>query len=174
MAVAREAHVATAERFVHRPYWPAEKQALDWAKTRPADAALMRDLAAVPRVIWLGDFSGDYKKVLRAALVAATEQRALPVFAIYNVPNRDAGGFAAGGNDSAASYLAFIRTIAETIGDRPAAVIYEPDAVAQQHELEERARQQRYALFEKALTILGASDSIDVYVDAGNSNWHAP
>ncbi|MCL9798320.1 glycoside hydrolase family 6 protein, partial [Frankia sp. AgKG'84/4] len=97
---------------------------------------------------------------------------ALPVHVAYAIPARDCGGQSAGGIADEAGYRAWIAAFAAGIGTGPAAVILEPDALAQVDCLSPAAAGARYAMLGFAvdqLTAVGA----EVYLDAGNANWHS-
>src|SRR5687767_809526 len=56
------------------PTSPAARQAVEWQRSRPEDAARMRALAAQPQVIWLGDWMRDIRResdVLVSRIVGA-------------------------------------------------------------------------------------------------------
>ena len=86
-ATARPAHLKEGVKFYVKSGTKPEQQADTWAKARPKDAALMRELAGVPTVVWLGDFSGGVDKMIKRVLPRMRAQKALPVFVIYNIQN---------------------------------------------------------------------------------------
>ncbi len=95
-------------------------------RTDLADA--LRPLAQAPTATWFtGDAPRERARALTTAAAAAGE---LPVLVAYDVPGRDCGSFSAGGAADDDAYLAWIRELAAGIGDRPAVVVLEPDAVA--------------------------------------------
>ena len=49
----------------------------------------------------------------------------------YNVPGRDCGSYSAGGAAGVDAYLSWVGSFAAALGDRPAVVVLEPDAVPQ-------------------------------------------
>ena len=170
----RELHLREGIRFYVKSDTNAAGQARKWRPTRPADAALMDKLARVPTVVWIGDFSGGLSAHLSRTMSLMRKQRSLPVFVIYNIPQRDAGLFARGGEQSAKTYAAFIDKILSGIGSKPAVVILEPDALGQINMYPVEARPARYAILRDAVKKLTRSGMIDVYVDAGNSAWMKP
>jgi len=96
---------------------------------------------------------------------------ALPVFALYGIPHRDCGSFAAGGFASAGDYKGWIDGIASDLGSAPAAVIVEPDALAMADCLSGDQRQERFDLMRYAVDTLTANPATALYVDAGHSRW---
>src|SRR5688572_30553382 len=77
------------------PNSPAKKQADAWQKSRPQDAALMRHIAAQPQAIWLGDWHRNIRGEVDAMMNRINKAGALPVFVVYNIPNRDCGSHSA-------------------------------------------------------------------------------
>jgi endoglucanase len=91
---------------------------------------------------------------------------------LYNIPHRDCGLYSAGGASDADAYKEWIRAVAAGIGDRPAVVILEPDALAGSDCLPPDLATERSALIADAVEILTAQPRTDVYIDAGNVTWH--
>jgi endoglucanase len=96
------------------------------------------------------------------------------VLAIYGIPHRDCGSYAAGGLASAADYKGWIDTIAGGVGAAPVAVVVEPDALAMADCLSGAQRQERYDLIRYAVNTLTRNPAAAVYIDAGHSRWHSP
>lgn len=89
----------------------------------------------------------------------------------YNIPLRDCGSYSGGGASSPEAYRTWIRSFADGIGSRKAAVVLEPDAVAYTSCLSAADKQTRLALIKDAVEVLKAKGNVAVYIDAGNSNW---
>ncbi|QGL47201.1 hypothetical protein GCE86_09175 [Micromonospora terminaliae] len=104
---------------------------------------------------------------LRTYLDAARDRRSLPLIVIYHVPNRDCGRDAGGAADAEA-YDRFIERTVAVLGDSRAAVVLEPDAVADECYDDARA-----ALLVHAVHRLSDAGQY-VYLDAGNSPWRSP
>jgi endoglucanase len=153
---------ALAGPFYADPDSSAERQARKYEKQgRTEDARLMRSLAAVPQAFW---FTGGTPKQVRRAVDRtvddATNAQAVAVLVAYNVPNRDCGGYSAGG---ARHYKRWIDGLADGIKDRQAVVIVEPDALASGCVKLGRVRQ--------AVMRMRRLKNAAVYVDAGHSRW---
>lgn len=137
---------------------------------RLALADALRPLAQAPTATW---FTGDPPRAAAAELTtAAAAAGRLPVLVAYAVPDRDCGAQSAGGAPDGAAYLAWVRELAAGIGDRPAVVVLEPDAVALS--LTDCAGldpQPRYALLRQAVEVLAALPGTHVYLDAGHAAW---
>jgi endoglucanase len=95
---------------------------------------------------------------------------AVPVFVAYNIPGRDCGSYSGGGATSAANYQAWIRAFASGLRSR-AAVILEPDALAQLTCLPAAMQRERLALLRYAVGTLAARPGVAVYLDAGHAGW---
>ncbi|WP_406315639.1 glycoside hydrolase family 6 protein [Streptosporangium sp. NBC_01639] len=135
------------------------------------DAALIRKIADRPNAIWIGD--EDPQGRVADITAKAQESGQVPVLVAYRIPDRDCGQFSAGGATSAEEYRSWIGRFAEGIGDRPAWVIVEPDALA--HILDSCTQGGRAAerldLLRGAVQTLKKKPKAKVYLDAGNAGW---
>ncbi|KOT44742.1 endoglucanase [Streptomyces caelestis] len=95
---------------------------------------------------------------------------------LYNIPHRDCGQYSQGGAADGDAYRAFVDGVAEGIGDRPATVILEPDAVL--HLVDgctpDEFHEERYDLLKGAIAKLKGLKNTKVYLDAGNAGWGDP
>lgn len=155
------------------PSSPARKQADAWQRSRPADAALLRRIADQPQVIWLGDWNRDIRGETDRIMTRIVKAGALPVFAVYNIPNRDCGLHSAGGARGADDYRRWIVEMARGMKGRPAIVILEPDGLAANDCLPLRLKDERYLLLREATEVLTKA-GVFVYIDAGNAHWKQP
>lgn len=132
----------------------------------------LQAIASQPQAIWLGpDWAPNPQQQIRTAVRAA--QGATVQLVVYGIPGRDGGGYSAGGAASAAAYRSWVSRVVTGIGDAPAVVVLEPDALGQLADLPTpAARTQRLALLSWAATRLGALGNTRVYLDA--STWVAP
>lgn len=157
---------ATAATFYVNPNSDAANQAKAWSSSRPADAAKMQLLASQPTAIWLGNWSGDVTAAASSDVKAAGGKTT--VFVAYDIPQRDCGGYSAGG---AQDYLSWISSLAAGIGSSNADIILEPDALAQISCLSSADQAARLSLLSQAVTILKKNPNTKVYLDAGHANW---
>lgn len=138
---------------------------------RAEEAGLIRKIAGRPNAIWIGD--QDPKDRVAAITAKAQEAGRTPVLVAYHIPNRDCGQFSAGGAAGAEEYRSWIGRFAEGIGDRPALVVVEPDALA--HILDNCTQGgqagERLDLLRDAVETLKRQPATKVYVDAGNAGW---
>jgi endoglucanase len=137
----------------------------------PNNAALMDKIARQPESMWIGGWNSNIYNDVKNYTDRVTAAGAMPVFIAYNIPQRDCGGYSAGGVGSPDAYRSWTRSIASAIGNRKAAIILEPDALALTDCLSSADRQTRYQLIKDAIGIYKAQGNTYVYVDAGHSGW---
>ena len=162
----------------------AEPQAIDLLlQGQLHNALLLAAMELTPQAVWLT--SGTPSAVgtqVQTILEGAAGQQAVPVMVLYNIPGRDCGSYSAGGAENTADYQAWIDAIAGQLGNSKAVLILEPDAIANLpsdcgYPASVDAAQltvDRYAQINYAVqTIEADAPNALVYLDAGNSNWHA-
>jgi endoglucanase len=152
-------------------YSGAAAQANAWRQSRPADASAMDTLANQPTAQWFGDWNGDISHDVHAAVAAAQSKGQTPVLVAYNIPGRDCGGYSSGGTNSPSGYRSWIQSFANAIGDSPAVVIVEPDALAGMNCLNPGDQQTRLSLLSDAVNALKSKSHTAVYLDAGHNGW---
>lgn len=138
-------------------------------------AALIRQISSQPTAIWLGDWFSPtlLKSVIKRHVDAARQQGRTLVFVTYAIPNRDCGGFSAGGT-SYDSYLDWNRTVANALWGTKAVVLIEPDSLAMlASEKCAGEAAKRLPLLRKAVDILNGA-GLTTYLDGGNSRWLKP
>lgn len=128
-------------------------------------------IANTPTAYWLDEAFGSPAATVSRYVGAAQASGATPVLALYAIPHRDCGSFAAGGFGSGAAYRAWIDGVASGLGSAPAAIILEPDALAMADCLSGDQREERFALMRYAVDALTRDPAAAVYVDAGHSRW---
>lgn len=141
-----------------------------------AAATRLSAIADHPTARWLTGAADD-PDVAALIVQAAVIQGTVPVFVLYNLPQRDAGaGLSAGGAGNAAAYTAWATRIAHALDNHRAIVIVEPDGVAAvaDHRLSGEAAAERLATLRKTVTTLVSNPDLFVYLDAGNPGWTSP
>jgi endoglucanase len=128
-------------------------------------------VANTPQAFWV--VPGSSVDRVGAYAGAAQAAGAMPIFALYGIPHRDCGSFAAGGFGSADDYRGWIDKVAAGLGGFPAAVIVEPDALAMADCLSDDQRQERFDLIRYAVDTLTGDPAAAVYIDAGHLRWHS-
>ncbi|GAA2432744.1 glycoside hydrolase family 6 protein [Streptomyces macrosporus] len=138
---------------------------------RTEEAELIEEIARRPVAEWIGpdDPEGRTRRITEAAEKA--DRVALLV--LYNIPHRDCGRYSKGGAADGDAYRAWLDGVVEGIGDRPATVIVEPDALP--HVMDgctpPEFHEERYALLNEAVHRLKDLPETTVYIDAGNPRW---
>ena len=140
-----------------------------------ASAALIEQIASQPTAIWLGDwFTGDFlTRVIGRYVAAAKAQGTTLVFVTYAIPDRDCGGYSAGGLTNS-EYLDWNRTIANALVGTKAVVLIEPDSLSMLSSAKcAGVAATRLPLIRGAVDILKAA-GLTTYLDGGNSRWLTP
>lgn len=170
-------HSTAADRPPESAFWvdpksPAARQVEQWEQEgRPQDAAALKRISERPMAVWpAGD---DPAPDIKAAVDGAAQSNRTAVFVAYNIPHRDCGQHSAGGAHSSDFYRQWIDRFAGTIGDRPALVILEPDAIP--HIVDGctpgEYHADRYQLLSDAIQRFKQQPRVKVYLDAGNPGW---
>ena len=128
-------------------------------------------LAAQPTAAWFGNWNSDIKNDVHSLVSAAQSSGTMPVLVAYDIPQRDCGGFSSGGTDNPGAYQSWIQSFVAGIGNAPAIVILEPDALAEIGCLSASDQQTRLQLLSSAVVALKSNPQTKVYIDAGHSNW---
>jgi endoglucanase len=160
-----------ASEFWVNPNSSAKAQAQAWRDSRQSDAAKMDYLAAQPTAVWLGNWNSDVGGDVSRVVQAADKAGQVPVFVAYNIPNRDCGGYSAGGSATKDAYTSWVGAIARGIGSQEATVILEPDALAGLSCLSGADQEARTDLLASAVSILKSGGKTRVYLDAGHAGW---
>jgi cellulose synthase/poly-beta-1,6-N-acetylglucosamine synthase-like glycosyltransferase/peptidoglycan/xylan/chitin deacetylase (PgdA/CDA1 family) len=152
-------------------YW----QVQTWkGQHRYREARLMAKIAGTPRATWFADSSNGHGSTYADARLQVKQdlaQHAMAVLVAYDIPWRDCGGYSSGGARSPAAYARFIDQLARGIGSVRAAVILEPDALAELDCLSRARQNAYYALLSRAVDRLTQNPQTAVYLDAGNNGW---
>jgi len=154
----------------------AARDAAALAATDPVAAAALRKVASRSQADWFGDWNptNRVQADVAARVTTIATAGAYPVLVAYNVPQRDCNSYSGGGAASADAYRAWIRAFRAGICTRKAAVVLEPDALAQLGCLPTVGQQARLALLKDAVRVLATGGNVAVYLDAGNAGWVAP
>ena len=149
-------------------------QAADWVAGNAGDPradVIAERIANVPSSSWFTGADGVGGAV-DSVVSAAAADNTVPVLVAYNVPGRDCGQYSAGGADGSDAYRAWVDEFAGAIGDRPAIVILEPDALAGMDCLTDDLQQDRVGLLAYAVEQFAAqAPNAWTYLDAGHAQW---
>jgi endoglucanase len=153
----------------------ARRTADAWRSTRPADADQMEKIASQPMAKWFGSWNStsSVRADVAAAVSAIAGAGRVPLFVAYNIPQRDCGGLSGSNTLNADGYRAWITEFARGLGQSPAVVIVEPDALAAMSCLSETDQRTRVDLIRFALDAIRADGSATVYLDAGHARWQS-
>ncbi|MFJ2741672.1 glycoside hydrolase family 6 protein [Streptomyces sp. NPDC087440] len=159
------------------PYWvnPDAKAAKALAEeSDPAKQELIKKIAQQPAGEWL--IPENAKAQAKGFTEAASQADREAILVLYNIPHRDCGQYSGGGAADGDAYRKFVKEVAEGIGDRPATVILEPDAVLHMVDTctPEKFHEERYDLLKGAIKTLKQQPKTKVYLDAGNAGWGKP
>jgi endoglucanase len=154
------------------PYSQAAQFVSSGAGGYPID--VMKRISTRAAALWLGNWNANVYADVFAYVSRARSDGGMPVFALYNIPQRDCGSYSAGGT-TAASYSYWIQDVSLAIGTTKAAVILEPDALSQINQsgcLNDAQKNERYQLLKAAIaTLRKNAPNTAIYVDAGNPQW---
>jgi endoglucanase len=143
----------------------------------PTLTATLTNLINEPAATWLGEWleTAEVGETVNTIVTQAVTVNQMPVLVSYNIPNRDLGQYSAGGVSGPAAYSAWIASISKGIGDRPAVVVLEPDALPGVLNMSKKAGDERVTMLRNALLTFTANNPRTyVYVDGGNSKWLQP
>src|ERR1700742_4758693 len=126
-------------------------------------------IANTPQAHWVDP--GVSSAAVAGYVGGAQAAGSMPVLALYAIPHRDCGSFAAGGFGSADAYRQWIDGIGGALGASPVAVIVEPDALDMADCLSPGQRDERYGLIRYAVDTLTRDPAAAVYIDGGHSRW---
>jgi endoglucanase len=159
-------------------YVDPQSSAAAWVSAHPDDgraAEIARHIASQPGARWFGGWSGEISAAVGQHMQAAVQARRTPLMVAYNIPDRDCGQHSAGGESSASAYQNWITGFARAIGERPAIVILEPDALPQLDCLDTPGKAARMQLFQYAVQqFYDLAPRTLLYIDIGNSDWLKP
>jgi endoglucanase len=160
---AATAHAATAPLNLYG----ARVAAANYANQYPS----LNVIANTPQASWLGpDWDPNPASGILSMEKAAGGKTLQLV--VYGIPNRDNGGYSSGGAANASSYYAWVGAIAWALGNYPAIVDLEPDALGLSQQLNAADAAARLQMLSTAVTILKgtpAKSTTKVYIDA--STW---
>jgi endoglucanase len=162
------------------PFWvnpegnAAEQVAAYEKAGKKEEAEQIRKIAEQPTGEWVGPENPEQEAKGFTEAAAKADRDA--VLVLYNIPHRDCGQYSSGGAADGDAYRAWIDGVAKGIGDRPATVVLEPDAVL--HLVDgctpDEFHEERYDLLKGAIEKLKALKNTKVYLDAGNAGWGHP
>ena len=171
---------SAADLYRNGPYTSptseAAKAATALATSDPAGARAASTIARYPVATWLGEWTtgAALDRTLDTATAGAAATGTTAVFVTYAIPQRDCGGYSAGGFDET-TYDAWVDRIAARLAGKHAAVVVEPDSLAMlsNDRCTAPLGTQRYRILSREVAAFTAV-GVPAYLDAGNSNWVPP
>jgi endoglucanase len=153
----------------------ARKTADAWRATRPTDAEQIEKIASQPMAKWFGSWNSttSIRNDVANAVAAITGGGSVPVFVAYNIPQRDCGGLSGSNTLTVDGYRTWISEFARGLGQAPAVVILEPDALAAMACLSPADQDTRVSLIKYAVDQLRSNGQAKVYLDAGHARWQS-
>ncbi|NEM91662.1 glycoside hydrolase family 6 protein [Galbitalea soli] len=154
---------------------PAQQVTALLARGDTTTATQLTPISSQPIATWLTDGATPSITIkhVQEDIAAATAAHRTAVFVTYAIPNRDCGGYSAGGF-STSTYLAWNASIASALAGHHAVVLIEPDSIAMLGQAKcASVATSRLALL-RSVVHGYASHHIDVYLDGGNSHWVKP
>src|ERR1700685_82450 len=158
-------------------YVNPDNSAAVWSAANPSDGrepAIESAIATKPSAVWFaGQGTENIAEQTGALEGAAAYSDQLPVMVAYNITDRDiCAGQSSGGAASDAAYENWINLFAVGIADRPAVVILEPDALADESCMTSAEISDRDGLLNYAIAQFNQqAPETWVYLDAGNPGW---
>lgn len=171
-AAARSGNPLAGKILYTDPAGDAMTQVQQWtAQGRHDEAQTLTRIAQQPIATWVTTGPEPVRDRVGALVGAAAASGRVPVLVVYNIPHRDCGSYSAGGAASAQEYRSWVREVAAGIGNRPAVVVLEPDAVPHLIDGCTADTGERETLLRDAVAALKATGTAAVYLDAGNPGW---
>jgi len=163
----------------HGIYVDPNSNAAIWARNNGGDgraARIQSDIASKPMARWFGNWNSDIASAVSSYVSAAAAANKLPVLVAYNIPGRDCGSHSGGGAGTPDAYRAWFYDFVSGLGNRPAIVLIEPDALAQLDCMpSDSDRRTRLELLRYATEQLrDRAPNTWAYMDGGNARWIAP
>ncbi|MFI2718814.1 glycoside hydrolase family 6 protein [Streptomyces collinus] len=162
------------------PFWvnpdgTAAQEVAELEKSgKKQEAEEIRKIAEQPTAEWVGP--DDPQQQTRGLTEAADKAGRTALLVLYNIPHRDCGQYSQGGAADGNAYRDWVDGVAAGIGDRPATIVLEPDALL--HLVDgctpQQFHEERYDLLKGAVTKLKSLKNTKVYLDAGNAGWQNP
>jgi endoglucanase len=154
-------------------YVDPQNTATQALQQHPEAADSIRQISSTPQARWFGDWIETSSVATQVSSYVGGAEMAgqMPVLVLYAIPFRDCGHYSTGGLSGPAAYKEWIRQVVLGIAGRPAAVILEPDGLAQTDCLSTEDEAARLAMLRDATNQLASSQNAVLYLDAGHSGW---
>jgi endoglucanase len=166
----------TTKFFVPQPDNGAVKQVVNlFFNNQAADAKSILRMITTPQAVWFTSGTPlDIERNVRKVVTEASLWQTVPVLVAYDVPGRDCSQYSSGGAATGDAYKAWIDGFVKGLGSTKAVVLVEPDGLSLlPTDCGQPDTYNRVSLINYAAHALEADKNASVYLDAGNSAWHA-
>lgn len=159
--------------MLNYPFWVND---FDRVKDHKIKYPLSSKIFEYPVSFWYGERNGKEMSDLDYSIERLLKRTLpdLPVLVVYNMPNRDIGQYSKGGAHSKDSYLYFLESFANGIGNHSPIVIFEPDSLPHTTHMDKDDAKWRLDLMREGIELFTSNCDALVYVDIGHSNWLSP
>ena len=165
---------ASAGSLTGSLYTDPGSQAARWVTANSGDsraAAIRAKIASQPAAHWLSSFNlSTVQSEVSTYMAGAKAVNKTPVLSVYEIPNRDCGGYSAGGAKNFTEYQTWVSSFSKALGSQPVIIILETDSIALQCAGDDLAGRNN-ALTQATKTIKAADPNAKVYLDGGHSAW---
>jgi endoglucanase len=156
-----------------RPFytWPNTYAAA--AVAEGGQNSVLSAIADTPQADWFGDWdptqsvAADVAAYVQAAHAAGAE----PVLVTYAIPHLNCNTYGGVGVSTEAQYDAWLQQVVAGVGQDPAAVVVEPDALAMMDCLSSVDQASRIQMLNQEVMSWAARPNVAVYIDGGTSHW---
>jgi endoglucanase len=160
------------KRLYVNPDSEAAKRARVLQSSDPETSRMLEKIASQPTAVWFGDWNTDIRSEIDRHVTQMVTTGHYPVAVLYNIPNRDYGGYSAGGARTPELYLQWIDGFVAGTKGRSLAVVFEPDGIGLMDKRSDNEKNQRLDLYRQAIDKLTNNTKISVYIEA--AQWVDP
>jgi len=142
-----------------------------WKPSQQVDLQLssypeLKPIADQPQAKWI---NGDTSQSTISSWATEANGKTM-LLVVYAIPGRDNGQYSAGGFANQTAYLNFCNSIKAGIGNAPAIIVLEPDALGLSEGISDSSlRAERIDTLKKAVAIFGGITTSETYIET--SKW---
>lgn len=133
-----------------------------------SDSEKIKSIFLRPRGHWICDHKKNLSSSLRRFMNRCADK--IPILVLYNAPNRDFGGYSAGGCKTHEQYLEFICDVVYGLNTKEALIILEPDLMPNAFSRSQHEFDDAILLINDSLKIL-KNTNCKIYIDIGHPYW---
>jgi len=138
------------------------------------DADTLQRISCRPQGTWIiGDDMTFVVSRVSSVMSRAGQEGTIPLLVLYNIPDHTTLRYWSG-VQAGQDYRNWVTSVAETIGNREAWIVLEPDSIGLVSNLSKADQTTRLADLKSAILILKEkAPRARIYLDAGHSNWRS-